>query len=109
VPADGPCGVRAPAVIISRSVSRGAGDRERLDTSSLKVLGARFKGGSSSPEVDERPVGSVADILRAPPADAPPPVIPTRLADLDRLRGEADRRDASPFGQRLAAFPEEEV
>ena len=72
-------GIRTPAFIISPFVQAGAVSHNLLDhTSVLKLLGEKFGNGSSSPEVDARPVGSVSHvldftnpILQAP---APPPL-----------------------------------
>ena len=72
-------GLRTPAFVISPFVSPGAVSHNLLDhTSVLKLLGEMFGGGTYSPDVDARPVGSVSHaldftnpMLQAP---APPPL-----------------------------------
>jgi phospholipase C len=70
-------GVRVPAFIISPFVKPGSVFSGRLDhTSILKFIGKIFgKGGIYSPEVDQRPVGSVVDTLNAPQGGRVAPVI----------------------------------
>ena len=57
-------GVRVPAMVVSPLVKPGTVFHGNLDhTSILKFIGQVFGGGSYSPEVDARPVGSVLDVL----------------------------------------------
>jgi len=70
-------GIRVPAFIISPFVKRGSVFNGRLDhTSILKFIGETFdKAGKYSPEVDPRPVGSVAETLNAPQGGRDAPAI----------------------------------
>jgi phospholipase C len=76
-------GVRVPAFVISPFVARGAVSHNLLDhTSVLKFLGEKFGGGSYSPEVDSRAVGSLSHLLdfTNPQFDPPaPPALDTYL------------------------------
>jgi len=71
-------GVRVPALIVSPFVKAKTVFHDVLDhTSILKFIGQVFGGGSYSPEVDQRPVGSVLDVLNVQaPAPTPPPAPP---------------------------------
>ena len=77
-------GVRTPAFIISPFVQAGSVSHNLLDhTSVLKLLAERFGGGSHSPQVDHRPVGSISHLLdfTNPVIPAPaPPVMDAYLA-----------------------------
>ena len=60
-------GVRVPALIISPFVEKGTTFHGQLDhTSILKFIGQVFGGGSYTPDVDQRGVGSVWDVLNVP-------------------------------------------
>lgn len=85
-------GVRTPAFIISPFVQAGSVSHNLLDhTSVLKLLAERFGGGSYSPQVDHRAVGSISHLLdfTNPIIPAPaPPVMDAYLAS----------RPAAPLG-----------
>ncbi len=71
-------GVRVPAIIVSPLVKPGTIFHGSLDhTSILKLVGQVFGGGSYTPDVDARPVGSVLDVLNLdtprPPLEMPTP------------------------------------
>jgi phospholipase C len=75
-------GVRVPALIISPLVAKGTIFHGQLDhTSILKFIGQVFGGGSYTPDVDERGVGSVWDVLNVANSDATPPPAPQNLID----------------------------
>jgi phospholipase C len=75
-------GVRVPALIISPFVQKGTVFHGQLDhTSILKFIAQVFGDGSYSPEVDQRDVGSVWDVLNVPEPDAEPPEAPQNLVD----------------------------
>ncbi|HEY0312917.1 MAG TPA: alkaline phosphatase family protein [Allosphingosinicella sp.] len=69
-------GVRVPALVISPFVVPGSVHHALMDhTSILKFIGDTFDGGSYSPLVDARPVGSVSAVLTNAGRDSPAPVI----------------------------------
>ena len=73
-------GVRVPALIVSPFVKTKTVFNGNLDhTSILKFIGQVFGKGSYSPEVDQRKVGSVLDVLNVQTPDSPAPLAPTNL------------------------------
>jgi phospholipase C len=71
-------GVRVPALVVSPFVTPGHVHHGVMDhTSILKFIGETFgKGDGYSPLVDDRPVGSVADILDNPGGGRAAPAVP---------------------------------
>ena len=93
-------GVRVPAFVISPFVEPKSVSHILFDhTSILKFLGQKFgANGSYSPFVDNRAVGSVADILTAPdPANAAP-----TIGSLDDYLA----KESGPAGFAVGAKPE---
>jgi len=75
-------GVRVPALIVSPFVTAKTVFHGLLDhTSILKLIGQVFGDGSYNPEVDQRQVGSVWDVLNVQIPDQSPPPAPPPLAD----------------------------
>jgi len=79
-------GVRVPALIVSPFVTAKTVFHGLLDhTSILKFIAQIFGQGLYSPEVDQRPVGSVWDVLNMQsPNEAPPPAPPPLVDYLAR-------------------------
>jgi phospholipase C len=86
-------GVRVPALVVSPFVSPGHVHHGVMDhTSILKFIGQTFgKGHGYSPLVDDRPVGSVGDVLDNPGGDRDAPVVPSLDAYLAREPQPAGR------------------
>jgi len=75
-------GVRVPALIVSPFVTAKTVFHGVLDhVSILKFIGQVFGNGSFSPEVDQRQVGSVWDVLNVQTPDPAPPPAPPTLDD----------------------------
>lgn len=101
-------GVRVPALIISPFVEKGTIFHGVLDhTSILKFIGQVFGGGSYLPEVDNRAVGSVLDVLNVanPDGSVVPPAPPTLVDYLARaIKPEGYTPGQLPHNQIAQSF-----
>jgi phospholipase C len=83
-------GVRVPGIVISPFVKPGTVYHGLLDhTSILKFLGEKFGNGSYSELVDQRPVGSITELLNEPDPHGPAPVIESLVPYLAKQASNA--------------------
>src|SRR5262249_51835052 len=79
-------GVRVPAFIVSPFVRSGSVYNQTLDhTSILKFVAQVFGDGSYSPEVNQRKVRSVYDVLNQASPTRPPPAPPSIASYLNKV------------------------
>jgi phospholipase C len=99
-------GIRVPAIVISPFVNPGQPFHGLLDhTSILKFMGQLFGGGSYTKEVDERPVGSIYDVLDSTGSSSDAPAPPNLVGYLSRATASVGYTPGKqPYNENAQSF-----